>query len=141
MYSQQILNRCLLLVTPMLPKHANRNRLVVYSKNSTGASTNGLLRATARNSDGIQLPSTYPNGSYAVLGDDSDLGYPTALYPNITYTPQPGVPDPMDSSVNATFVQAYGDFPFNASSSLLLGPLQINNSFACENSCSIFIGG
>jgi osomolarity two-component system sensor histidine kinase SLN1 len=51
------------------------------------------------------------------------------LYPNITYTPT-STPDPLDPSVNATMVEAFLDFPLNNTSALLLGPLQINNSFA-----------
>lgn len=64
-----------------------------------------------------------------MLGDDSDLGYPTALYPNITYT-QTDQPDPYDPSVNATEAAAFLDLPLNNTSELLLGPLQINDSYA-----------
>lgn len=91
---------------------------IVYSRNITGNST-GLVRATAY-TRGIQLPETYANGSYAMLGDTGDLGYPTELYPNITYgsssTPDPI--DPTQKSINAT---AFSDFPLNATSALLLG--------------------
>jgi osomolarity two-component system, sensor histidine kinase SLN1 len=119
---------------------------IVYSRNTTGNST-GLLRATA-NTTGIVLPEKYPNGSYAMLGDPSDLGYPTALYPNITYNTS-STTDPANPSVNFTLATAFLDFPLNASSALLLGtkifkvrfsyrfiiltfsgPLQINNSYA-----------
>lgn len=91
---------------------------VVYSRNQTGNST-GLLRATA-NTTGIVLPEQYPNGSYAMLGDLNDLGYPTALYPNITYNSS-STPDPADLSVNSTLATAFLDFPLNATSALLLG--------------------
>lgn len=64
-----------------------------------------------------------------MLGDNSTLGYPTALYPNITYVKQ-NYTDDLDSSVNATKAYAFADFPLNASSFLLLGPLQINESYA-----------
>jgi osomolarity two-component system, sensor histidine kinase SLN1 len=52
---------------------------VIFSRNATGNST-GLLRATA-NAPDIILPATYANGTPAMLGDDTGLGYPTALYP------------------------------------------------------------
>ncbi|KAN0112682.1 hypothetical protein V8E51_005633 [Hyaloscypha variabilis] len=94
---------------------------VVYSRNSTGSSPNGLLMATA-NTTGIQLPDQYPNGTYAMLGDPGTLGYPTELYPNITY----GITNTPDAT-NAT---AFLDFPLNATSALVLGPLQINDSYA-----------
>jgi osomolarity two-component system sensor histidine kinase SLN1 len=85
---------------------------VVYSRNSTGSSPNGLLMATA-NTTGIQLPDQYPNGTYAMLGDPGTLGYPTELYPNITY----GITNTPDAT-NAT---AFLDFPLNATSALVLG--------------------
>jgi osomolarity two-component system sensor histidine kinase SLN1 len=52
---------------------------IIFSRNATGNST-GLLNATANTPD-IILPRTYANGTPAMLGDDTDLGYPTALYP------------------------------------------------------------
>ena len=58
-----------------------------------------------------------------MLGDDSDLGYPTELYPNITYNasklPDPAAPgDPTAFLTNAT---AFLDFPLNSTSTLVLG--------------------
>ena len=92
---------------------------IVYSRNATGSSPNGLLRATA-NTTGIQLTDQYPNGTYAMLGDPGTLGYPTELYPNITYTTN-NTPDPVDPTVNATNATAFLDFPLNSTSALLLG--------------------
>ncbi|PVH74143.1 hypothetical protein DL98DRAFT_34611 [Cadophora sp. DSE1049] len=109
-------------------------QIIIFSRNSTiGGSGRenaslGLVKATAPNS-GIQLPTQYPNLTYAMLGDETDLGYPTALYPNITYT-QTDEPDSMDPSVNATKAAAFTDLPLNNTSELLLGPLQINDSYA-----------
>ncbi|KAH8687229.1 histidine kinase-group VI protein [Tricladium varicosporioides] len=102
-------------------------QVTVFSRNSTGDST-GLLKITT-NTSGILLPTTFPNGTNVPLGDPT-FGYPPALYPNITYTPSPGTPDVMDPSVDATTVTAFFDFPLNQSNILLLGPLQINNSYA-----------
>ncbi|CZS98478.1 related to protein histidine kinase [Rhynchosporium agropyri] len=109
-------------------------QIIVFSRNSTIGGNGrenaslGLIKATAPNS-GIRLPYQYPNLTYAMLGDDSDLGYPAALYPNITYT-QTDQPDPMDPSVNATSAMAFNDLPLNNTAELLLGPLQINDSYA-----------
>lgn len=100
---------------------------VIFSRNSTGPKS-GLLKVTG-NITGITLAATYPNGTHAMLGDDNDLGYPTALYPNITYNSTPKA-DPMDGSVNNTFATAFNDFPLNTTSALLLGPLQVNDSYA-----------
>ncbi|KAH7356913.1 histidine kinase-group VI protein [Rhexocercosporidium sp. MPI-PUGE-AT-0058] len=109
-------------------------QIIIFSRNSTiGGSgrenaSMGLVKATAPNAS-IQLPYQYPNLTYAMLGDDSDQGYPPALYPNITYI-QTDQPDPMDPSVNATKAMAFNDLPLNNTAELLLGPLQINNSYA-----------
>lgn len=109
-------------------------QIIIFSRNSTIGGNGrenaslGLVKSTALNT-GIQLPYQFPNSTYAMLGDDSDFGYPPALYPNITYT-QTDQPDPMDPSVNATRAVAFNDLPLNSSSELLLGPLQINNSYA-----------
>jgi osomolarity two-component system sensor histidine kinase SLN1 len=40
------------------------------------------------------------------------------------------VPDPMDPSINATAVYAFADTPLNQTSILVLGPMQVNDSFA-----------
>jgi osomolarity two-component system, sensor histidine kinase SLN1 len=101
--------------------------VIVFSRNATGNST-GLLRVTT-NTPAIVLPYTYPNGSSVILGDNNEMGYPPALYPNITYN-STSTPDPLDSSVNTTIVTAFTDFPMNQSSVLLLGPVQVNASFA-----------
>lgn len=91
---------------------------VVYSRNTTGNAT-GLLRATAYTT-GIQLPEKYANGSYVMLGDAGDLGYPTELYPNITYGSS-STPDPVEPTQKAINASAFPDFPLNATSTLLLG--------------------
>jgi osomolarity two-component system sensor histidine kinase SLN1 len=98
-------------------------QVTVYSRNSTG-DPSGLFNVTGNNVE-IQLPGTAPNGSVVMLGDPG-LGYPTMLYPNITYTTT-STPDPADPSVNGTIASAFTDFPLNNTSFLLLGPLQIND--------------
>ena len=51
------------------------------------------------------------------------------LYPNLTYIVTDEV-DHTDSTTNLTEVYAFPDFQLNTSSSLLLGPLQINDSYS-----------
>lgn len=103
-------------------------QVTIFSKNATG-NAYGLLNATANlGTQDIALPVTYPNGSQVMLGD-GDLGYPSALYPNITYNLTTD-PDPLDPTVNLTLATAFLDFPLNSTSVLLLGPLQINDSYA-----------
>ena len=86
----------------------------VFSSNGSGGSS-GLLNTTAGGAN-IPIPGNfYPNGTQVMLGD-SGPGYPEALYPNITY--------------NNGVASAFGDYPLNQSASLVLGPLQINNTFA-----------
>jgi osomolarity two-component system, sensor histidine kinase SLN1 len=63
-----------------------------------------------------------------MLGDEG-LGFPPALYPNLTYAPTAQV-DPTDPTTNLTTVYAFANFTLGATSYLLLGPLQVNSSFA-----------
>lgn len=98
----------------------------VFPRNETG-DPKGLLNITTLD-PGIVLPFSYPNGSYYMLGD-AGLGYPPSLYPNISYSTVSS-PDPADPSVNETLVSAFADYPLNKSSALLLGPMQINASYA-----------
>lgn len=63
-----------------------------------------------------------------MLGDQG-LGFPSALYPNLTFIPTAQV-DPTDSTKNLSTVYAFPDLRLNKTSHLLLGPLQINSSFA-----------
>jgi osomolarity two-component system sensor histidine kinase SLN1 len=101
-------------------------QVTVFSRNQTG-DPYGILNATAVAAN-IGLPYQYPNGTQVMLGDPG-LGYPRALYPNITYN-STSEPNPGDPSINATQASAFLDFPLNSTSLLMLGPLQINNSYA-----------
>ena len=99
-------------------------QVTIFSRNGTGNPW-GLLNVTADLTNAeINLPYKYENGSSVKLGDPG-LGYPEALYPNVTYG-KTSTPDPMDPSVNLSSVAAFSDFPMNTSSALFLGPLQIN---------------
>lgn len=100
-------------------------QVTIFSRNETGNPW-GLLNKTASFRDNhFDLPYKYENGTTVRLGDPG-LGYPEALYPNISYT-KTSLPDPMDARVNYTQPAAFSDFPLNTTSALLLGPLQIND--------------
>ncbi|KAI9891982.1 MAG: Histidine kinase [Vezdaea aestivalis] len=96
----------------------------VYPYNDTGlngpepvVNTTGGLRDET-NGATIALPELHPNGTQRFLGD-VDGGFPPSLYPNITYK----------SSGNTT--KAYIlDREVTPTYRLLLGPYQINSSFA-----------
>jgi hypothetical protein len=49
----------------------------VFSRNETGANPRGLLNATADSTESIVLPDEYKNGTKAILGDNTSLGFPT----------------------------------------------------------------
>ncbi|MCJ1475457.1 Histidine kinase [Lambiella insularis] len=102
-------------------------QVTVFSRNETG-NPKGLLNVTTSD-PGIMLPQySYSNGTSYMLGD-AGLGYPPPLYPNISYSTSSS-PDPADSAVNETLVFAFADYPLNNTAALLLGPLQINASYA-----------
>lgn len=97
-------------------------QLVVYSRNLTG--DRAPLFNTTADTSGIVIPNTG-----GVLLGQANGGFPAALYPNISYT-NASIPDPADPSRNFTQVSAFNDFPLNQSSVLLLGPMQINDTYA-----------
>ena len=47
----------------------------------------GLVNVTATLDSPIRLPYDHPDGTPVYLGED-DLGFPSALYPNLTYGPK-----------------------------------------------------
>ncbi|KAI9643826.1 Histidine kinase osmosensor [Ciborinia camelliae] len=104
-------------------------QVIIFSRNETG-SVNGILNITSNASAvaGIQLPYNNSNNQPAFLGD-ADQGYPPTLYPNISYV-QTTTPDPNAPGTNFTRVSAFADYPLNQTAALLLGPLQINSSYA-----------
>ncbi|RHZ43997.1 putative sensor histidine kinase/response regulator TcsB/Sln1 [Aspergillus thermomutatus] len=94
---------------------------IIFSRNGQG-NRHGLLNVTAKDIADITLPYSYPNGSAVMLGDEG-LGYPPALYPNLTYSAA------SDGS-NTTDVYAFADYKLGLDTALLLGPLPINSSFS-----------
>jgi len=96
----------------------------IFSRNETG-DPGGLLNVTADLAGAeISLPYKYDNGTAVKLGDPG-LGFPEALYPNVTYV-KTLEQDPMDARENFTSISAFADFPLNTTSALFLGPIQIN---------------
>ncbi|KAJ5707813.1 hypothetical protein N7488_007614 [Penicillium malachiteum] len=94
----------------------------LYSSHSAGSDGNGrILNVTSDSVPQIKLPYTYSNGSSVMLGD-SGLGYPTNLYPNLTYT--------TSSDGNETAISAFPDYILGLNTELLLGPLTVNDSFS-----------
>ena len=100
---------------------------MIFPRDASGpAGSSSLLNTTGADLLGqIRLPYAYPNGTAVYLGDQG-LGYPPELYPNLTYT---SIPDG-GSALSAAVYQ--GDFlnPLTDSSTLLLGPISINATFA-----------
>ena len=96
----------------------------MFGKNATGINgTIPLVNVTSNSTVPVQLPIKYPNGSSVILGD-SPQGYPDELYPTLVYTPSI-----VNSTFNTTDVSYLGQ-PITESEPLLLGPWQINESFA-----------
>ncbi|KAI9837101.1 MAG: hypothetical protein M1819_000752 [Sarea resinae] len=100
---------------------------IIFPNNATGlGGPYGLLNVT---SDSIprdlMLPYSYPNGSNVRLGDVGP-GYPRELYPNISYSSVV-----LNSTNNLTLAHVLNNtVTLYPNSTLLLGPLQINSSFA-----------
>jgi osomolarity two-component system sensor histidine kinase SLN1 len=83
-----------------------------------------VLNSTSENLETILLPYKAPNGSDVYLSD-TDYGYPSALYPNLTYFSVP---------INSTYSESraiYNGQVLQApNSTLLLGPYAINSTFS-----------
>jgi osomolarity two-component system sensor histidine kinase SLN1 len=72
----------------------------------------------------LELPLRNVDGSAVYLGDDG-LGYPPALYPNLTYFTEEYNETYRDAGVRANGIELTYDSP-----PLLLGPWQVNDSFS-----------
>ncbi|PFH62189.1 hypothetical protein XA68_14730 [Ophiocordyceps unilateralis] len=101
----------------------------LYSRNSTG-NPRGLLNVTG-NGIGDQiivLPGRLPDGGAITLGD-TEQGFPSVLYPNLTYEGL-GYPNPYVPSTQAFVAIAFPGVRLNDNGGLLLGPLVVNETFA-----------
>ncbi|KAF3008148.1 Histidine kinase [Neopestalotiopsis sp. 37M] len=106
----------------------NLLQVKLYSRNTTG-NVNGLFNLTGQDLGSILLPYGDPDGSPIYLGD-TNYGYPTTLYPNITYY-NTTTTDPLDSSTTLQIARPWPDIRIdNPSNGLILGPLVINTSYA-----------
>ena len=97
----------------------------ILAKNDTGiGGPYGLVNVTGADVMGrIPLPYQNANGTPVYLGDNG-TGYPSNLYPNLTFTP---------TAVNSTFNTSaayYDGVVLRSNSTLLLGPWLVNESFA-----------
>ncbi|KAF2169715.1 hypothetical protein M409DRAFT_64754 [Zasmidium cellare ATCC 36951] len=98
---------------------------MVFSRNTSGpAGSYSVFNGTGYGSESIALPWNNDNGTRAHLGDPG-LGYPPALYPNLTVS-QPTDPD----EVGANYVATYNGFTILPTSTLVLGPLLVNETFS-----------
>lgn len=93
---------------------------ILFSKDGSGDGR--ILNVTSDTVPEIVLPNSYSNGTSAKLGSE-ELGYPSMLYPNLTYTSSA-------DNENSTTVLAFPEYTLGLGSTLLLGPLKINNSFS-----------
>lgn len=96
-------------------------QVIIFSRNGQG-DRHGLLNVTAKDIAEIALPYTHPDGTAVMLGEEG-LGYPPALYPNLTYVAA------SDGS-STTDAYAFSDYKLGLDTALLLGPLPINSSFS-----------
>ena len=103
----------------------------LFPKNATG--TNGpysLLNVTSQHlGHSLELPFTCPNGSPAYLGapweECDSLGYPPALYPNLTYVAGQTNGIDIQQAEYDGFLLGPGGAP-----ALILGPWKLNDSLS-----------
>ncbi|KAI5923904.1 osmosensing histidine protein kinase SLN1 [Camillea tinctor] len=101
----------------------------LYSRNETGASSSGLVSITGNDIAQIRLPYKASDGSDVYLGDATN-GYPSALFPNLTYYDSSD-PDPLEPNRTAVVARPFPDIRVDSSvNGLILGPLVINETFA-----------
>jgi osomolarity two-component system, sensor histidine kinase SLN1 len=94
--------------------------VIFPDNNQVSETVNGVVNVTGNGVQGtIKLPYHHPNGSAVYLGDPG-LGYPTMLYPNLTYT----------KGLNNETQVFIGDTQLNYDSVFLIGPLSTNDSFS-----------
>jgi osomolarity two-component system sensor histidine kinase SLN1 len=95
---------------------------MVFPKSDTGVSV--LNSTSSMWNHTLELPLRNADGSPVYLGDDG-LGYPPALYPNLTYFTEDYNDTYRDAAVRANGIELRYDSP-----PLLLGPWQVNDSFS-----------
>ncbi|KAF2758626.1 hypothetical protein EJ05DRAFT_485729 [Pseudovirgaria hyperparasitica] len=96
----------------------------IFAKNSTGpaGSNTTLVEATGVDVvDTVQLPGLNADGSSIYLGSNGSSGYPSNLYPNLTYR------NDGENANTGEFVTVDGT-PMDSTDTLLLGPWQLNET-------------
>lgn len=107
---------------------ANLLQARIYSRNVTG-NPDGLVNVTAVDTGALLLPYLSPNGSTLYFGD-SEYGYPSSLFPNITYYNSTD-PDPLNPEGTLEVARPWPDIRIDTGSNgLILGPLVVNASYA-----------
>lgn len=95
----------------------------IVSKNGTGSlGPYGLVNVSATDDALIPLPETYRNGTRVLLGD-TGLGYPSNLYPNLTFT---------STVFNGTFNISTAYFngkTLYGNTTIFVGPWLLNETF------------
>ena len=100
----------------------------LYSRNETG-NPYGLLNVTGTDLPRIILPYRADNGSEIWLNDTA-LGYPSELYPNITYYIS-SAQDPFNPGQTFAVARPFPDIRIDSTTNgLVLGPLVINETYA-----------
>lgn len=97
----------------------------VFATNDTLGANTTVLRATGADLDGVvKLPYTYPNGEPVFLGDDTALGYPAPLYPNLTYGSS------CYSGPSTSKNVCFGGMVLDSKSMLFIGPWAVNSTYS-----------
>lgn len=98
---------------------------IIFPANAKDPSTlNGLLNVTSRDIyQSIPLPFEGSNGVHPTLGE-SGVGYPSSLYPNLTYPPFSA-----DASSTQSTAPTFNGRRIERGSPLLLGPIGVNATF------------
>ncbi|KAH9826340.1 Two-component system protein B [Teratosphaeria destructans] len=100
----------------------------VFARNTNGPNRNSsVLNATGVGAGDVKLPWLNTNGSQAYLGS-GDRGYPPSLYPNLTIYPDPS--DHANDGSAQIYAGAYNGLQLGVQSTLVLGPLTINQTFS-----------
>ncbi|PPJ57836.1 hypothetical protein CBER1_00080 [Cercospora berteroae] len=94
----------------------------VFSRNISGPAGSASVLNSTGTGINVELPWEDPQGNPVSLGD-SQYGYPSALYPNLTIT-QTG------SGAATNYSATYNGQSLGLKSTLILGPLSVNDTFA-----------
>lgn len=100
----------------------------LFPRNATGLAKYGLLNVTSPQVPEIRLPYNGRSGAPATL-NDTDVGYPPELYPNITYIDLDRA-NTIRPNTTAYAAEPFPDVRISRDGGLLLGPLVLNETTA-----------